>query len=82
MTARPPRRHNVREPGSGKFAKAASPHHGAIKSTYDSAQITKTVGMRPHQDAGVTPQASVPIEPTVPYAGSSPTGFPPLTGTF
>ena len=78
MTA--PRRHNIREPGSGKFAKAGSPHHGAVKSTYDSAQISKTTGMTPHQDAGVTPQASVPISPTVPYEGGSPTGYDPYTG--
>jgi hypothetical protein len=86
-----PRRHNIRS-SDGKFAPAASPHHGAVNSAFKGAQISRTGGFTPHQPAQVTQtvgmspdppanhQAAQDISPTIPYIGGSPTGFDPATG--
>jgi hypothetical protein len=55
------KRHSIRG-GDGKFARSDRGKH--VQSSYAAAQVQPTDGFRPHQDAQVTEQASVPVVPT------------------
>ena len=53
------RRHNIRGDG-GKFAKAASPHHQVVQSTYERTQLSRAWAFTPDQAAAFTPQQETP----------------------
>jgi hypothetical protein len=52
-------------------APAPSPHHGAVQSTYQGAQVAKTGGFKPHQDG----QATTPAGELPSGAAAAPSGL-------
>jgi hypothetical protein len=52
-------------------APAPSPHHGAVQSAYQGAQVTRTGGFKPHQDG----QATTPAGELPSGAAAAPSGL-------